>query len=105
MKFNDQIVNRIGHDRIESRRGLVIKQNFGSHANRASQRDSFFHATRKLRGLEFLNTLKTDQFQRLFHAFAYGSTAQTGMLDKRETHVFANGHGVKQSRALKKHAK
>ena len=56
-KAQDELVDLVGHDRVERRGGFIVEHDFRFHDERARKPDAAAHAPRKLGGHFGLETL------------------------------------------------
>src|SRR5574337_709691 len=71
LNATNKIVNRFGHERIKTRRGLVEENNFWLHHQRTCQAGAFPHTPAEFRGELVSHPGQTHLIQLLFHAVGH----------------------------------
>jgi hypothetical protein len=82
-KLQYQIVEQLGADRIQPRRGLVEEQNLRVHGHCAGEPGAFFHATRNLVRVEILETGEADERELVRADLTYFGSSQIRVLLER----------------------
>ena len=102
--LDDELVNTVGHHRIQPGGGFVVNDDFRFVNNRPRQTDAFAHAAGKLRRFFLLSASQIDQFKRFGHGvFNFG--LRHGLFAvEQESDIFLDGQRVEQRRALEQHS-
>jgi hypothetical protein len=102
---DDEIVDDVGHDRVEAGRGLVEEDDLGVGGDGAGEADALLHAARQL-GREQLGDVGAEaHLLQLVERDVLGLVARhLAALDQAEGDVLPDGKGIEQGRALEQHA-
>src|SRR5260221_3959754 len=103
LKAADQIIDRIGGDRIEARRRLVVENTPRVHADRTRQRHALLHPARQLRRHQLLDSFQLDQAQLGADDLPDGLLVEIGVLPQSVRDVLQDVHRVEQRSSLEQH--
>src|SRR6516162_11311070 len=103
--LQNQLINHVAHDRIESGGRLVVEHHFGLDGQSPSQPDSLFHAAGQLGWLLPFHAGRQAYFLKpLANAVAYVCLGKPAHFPEAEGYIFEDGQTVKKRRSLKKKA-
>src|SRR5512141_1625895 len=100
---DDQVVDDVGHDRIQPRRGLVVQQDVGLGGDRPGQPHALLHAAGQLRGHQPLDVAQADHRELLLHHLPDLFLRVHLQAPQDERHVLPHVHRVEQGRPLEEH--
>src|SRR6185436_13197613 len=100
----DEVVDDVGHDRIQAGRRLVVEDIGRIDGHRAREANALLHAARERGGLHVLDALEPDPGQPLGDATMDLVIADPQVLAHRQRDVLADGERIEQRSALEQHA-
>ena len=103
--FNDQVVDRVGGNRVETRRRFVEEDQVRFGNDRAGERDAFLHAAGDF-GRVQVGHICTEAyfFQCLDCPFFRLATLHAIGIDQAEGDILPDGETVEQGACLEQHA-
>ena len=99
-----QPVDRVGHDGVQPRGRLIVKDELGVHRDGPGQPDALAHPSREGCGLHLLDLLEPHPLETLDHPPLDRLLVEVGVLAQRQRHVLPDRHRVEQRRTLEHHA-
>ena len=103
LKASDQVVDRVGRDRVQPGRRLVVEDPLGRESDCAGQSDPLAHPARQVGRHQILDVLELDQSQHLDDPVPDLVLVPVGVLAQRERHVVLHVHRIEQRSGLKQH--
>src|SRR6185295_4298951 len=102
---DDEIVDDVGHDRVEAGRRLVEEDDLGIGGNGAGETHPLLHAARQLRRVELADLGSEPDLAELGEGNVPGlAPAHLLALDEAEGDVLPDGERIEQRRSLEQHA-
>ena len=100
----DQLIDRVGGDRIEPRGRLVVQQGSRGESDRPGQRDPLAHPAREVGGHQRFHAFQLDQSQYLADPAFDSVSRPIRVLAQGEGNVVHDVHGIEKGTGLKQHS-
>ena len=99
----DEIPEQLRHQRIDHRRGLVVKHALRTSGQGTGDGDGALHPSRKIRGQQVAHLLHPDHLQQAIDDLVGLLFIQFARFAQREGYILADGQRVKERSVLKNH--